>query len=134
MFAVGFSLLAGCDSKPKLAKVSGIVLIDGQPLTHGFVQVAAKGFRPASAKIGPDGKFTLSTSEDGDGVIPGTHPVAVVATESLGPGSQKWHAPQKYADTSTSGLNITIDGATTDLKIELTWAGGKPFVEKFNKE
>ena len=64
----------------------------------------------------------------------GTHPAAVVATESLGPGAQKWHAPRAYADLTSSKLNVTVDGPTQDLKIELTWAGGKPFVERYNKE
>lgn len=114
--------------------MSGIVLIDGAPLTHGFVQVAPAGFRPASGPIGSDGRFTLTTLKEGDGCVVGTHPVAVIATESLGPSGQKWHAPKQYAAQDTSGLKVTIDGPTSDLKIELTWAGGKPFVEQFNKE
>ncbi|CAN5496784.1 hypothetical protein BH11PLA2_BH11PLA2_03140 [soil metagenome] len=127
---------AGCDSGPKLVTVSGIVLIDGQPLTHGVVQVAPDGHRAAFAPIGTDGRFTLTTGPNstGDGVVLGTHRVAVIAHETLGPGSQKWHAPKKYNNIETSGLTITVDKSTNDQVLNLTWAGGKPFVESSSKE
>jgi len=112
----------GCDSGPKLVQVSGIVLIDGKPLPLGFVQVAPADYRAASAKINPDGTFTLTTNEPNDGCVKGTHPVAIIALEPLGPSAQKWHAP------------ITVDKPTKDLKIEITWSGGKPFLDKFVKE
>lgn len=127
-------LLAGCSSGPKIVPVSGQVLIDGKPLEHGVVQVAPAGFRPAVGTIGPGGRFTLETLEPGDGCVVGTHPAAVIANESTSPSSQRWHAPKKYADASTSGLQVTIDGPTDSLKIELSWDGGKPFVEHYNKE
>lgn len=131
---IGVPLLAGCDDGPKIVPVSGQVLIDGEPLTHGFVQVAPAGYRPASGKIGEDGRFTLTTTKPGDGCVVGTHPATVVGTESIDAGSQRWHAPKAYADYESSGLTVTIDGPTEDLKIELSWKGGKPFVERFSKE
>lgn len=124
----------GCESKPRIVKVSGVVLIDGKPLTLGFVQVAPLGYRAASGKINPDGSFSLTTHAENDGCVVGTHPVAVIGLETLGPTSQKWHAPKKYNSTETSGLTITVDKPTTDLKINLTWDGGKPFLDKFDKE
>src|SRR5262245_52017424 len=87
----------GCDSGPKIVPASGTVLIDGVPLTHGVVQIVPDDFRPASGKIEPDGRFTLTTLKPDDGCLVGTHKATVVATESLGPGAQKWHAPRKYA-------------------------------------
>lgn len=131
----GVVLLAvGCDSGPKVVPVAGTVLIDGKLLTHGFVQVAPANARPATGKIERDGRFTLTTLTPGDGCAVGTHPVAVIGTESLGPAAQRWHAPKKYAAADSSGLTVTIDGPTSDLKIELTWSGGGPFVEKYDKE
>ncbi|HVK17705.1 MAG TPA: hypothetical protein VM533_12215 [Fimbriiglobus sp.] len=112
--------LAGCgDGGPKIVPVSGIVLIDGQPLTYGHIQVIPSGWRPASGRIGGDGRFTLTTTVSGDGCAVGTHPVAILAGESLTPETTKWHAPQKYADVTTSDLKVTITGPTDDLKIEL---------------
>ncbi len=122
--------VSGCDSGPKMVPVSGQVLVDGQPLTVGFVQVAPDGHRAATGKIGPDGRFTLTTTKEGDGTVTGTHKAAVIAVEVLTPSSQKWHAPKKYADVKTAELTVTVPGPTDALKVELTWAGGKPFVEK----
>jgi hypothetical protein len=126
--------MAGCgDSGPKIVPASGIVLIDGQPLTYGHIQVLPDGWRPASAKIGPDGRFTLTTTVTGDGCAMGTHPVAILASESITPENTKWHAPKHYADAKTSTLTVTINGPTTDLKVELS-SGGKGSVDKTGRE
>jgi len=128
-------VLPGCgDGRPKRVPISGQVLIDGKPLTTGDLRLVPADARPAWAKIGPDGRFTLKTFEDGDGAVLGTHPVAIRATEMLGPKKIKWHAPKKYANDRTSGLTATIDGPTDSLVIELTWDGGKPFIEIIEPE
>jgi hypothetical protein len=133
--AVALCALPGCgDSGPKVVPVSGTVTIDDKPLTYGYVQVLPDGWRPATGRIGADGRFTLTTTAEGDGCAVGTHPVAILASESVGPDAMKWHAPKQYADPATSKLNVTISGPTSDLKIELKWNGGKPFTEKFQKE
>jgi hypothetical protein len=118
--------VTGCGGGPKIVPVSGTVTIDGHPLTYGHVQVLPDGYRPASGRIGPDGRFTLTTTISGDGCAVGTHTVVVLAGESLGPDTMKWHAPQRYADSKTSELTVTITEATDDLKIELKGDGGKP--------
>lgn len=128
--AAAVGCLAGCDRGPKIVPVSGIVLIDGQPLKKGSVQVMPAGYRAAAGTIGPDGRFTLTTTDDGDGCVIGTHPARVVGNENVGTSDIRWLVPKKYASAQDSGLTVTIDGPTNDLKIELTWAGGKPHIEK----
>ena len=119
--------LVGCgDAAPKIVPVSGTVLIDGQPLSYGYVQVLPTGWRPASGRLGGDGRFTLTTKVNGDGCAVGTHAVAILSSESLSPETTKWHAPKEYADAKTSGLTVTITGPTDDLKIELKGAGKQP--------
>ena len=128
-------VMPGCgDGRPRRVPISGQVLIDGKPLGLGFVRLVPESARPAWGKIGPDGRFTLKTFEDGDGAVLGTHPVAVRASESLGPTKIKWHAPKKYTDHRTSGLTVAIAKATDELVIELTWDGGKPFIETIEPE
>lgn len=118
--AVACLTLAGCgDGGPKIVPVSGFVTIDGRPLTYGHIQVIPTGWRPATGRIGGDGRFTLTTNVPNDGCAVGTHPVAILASEPVGPETLKWHAPQKYADIKTSNLTVTISGPTDDLKIEL---------------
>ncbi|MGD9128728.1 MAG: hypothetical protein PVH19_15235 [Planctomycetia bacterium] len=126
-------LLPGCsDGRPKRVKVSGTVLIDGKPLSGGFIRFYPEGGRTAWSDIDEQGRFTLSCFDKGDGVVPGTHPIAVTGTTQISQTTIKWNAPPKYAEPQTSGLKKTIDGPTDSLTIELTWKGdpkGRPFVQ-----
>ncbi len=122
---------AGCsDGRPPRVTVSGQVLIDGQPLQQGSVQFIPKGGRPAVGKIDENGRFTLSTYDTDDGVVLGVHQVAVNASEYLSAKKKKWHAPKKYATFRTTPLTQEITGSVDSLEINLTWDGGKPFVER----
>lgn len=123
-------MTAGCgDGRPERVAVTGQVMIDGKPLEHGHIRFIPKNARPAQAKIGPGGCFNLDTFGNNDGAVSGTHQVTIRATEVLSSTKIKWHAPKKYSDVQTSDLTATIDGPTDSLVIELTWDGGKPFVE-----
>jgi hypothetical protein len=133
---LGFLLLPACgcgDGRPRRVPVSGRVLIDEKPLKTGFLQVLPQGNRPASGEIAPDGRFTLTTFEDGDGCVPGKHPVAVLAGKSLSETEFQWFAPKKYADSKTSGLTLEVTESRDDIELHLTWQGSghdRPYVEK----
>ena len=132
---IGLVSSLGCsDGRPQRVPVAGQVLIDGEPLGYGFIQVIPANDRPATGKIGPDGRFQLTTFEPNDGCVSGNHSVTVIANESLGATGQRWHAPKKYMDPSTSELQVNVEGATQSLTIELSWDGGEPFVESFEAE
>jgi hypothetical protein len=122
----------GCSKGPDLVPVSGQVLIDGQPLTAGHIQFIPENERPASGEIGADGRFTLTTYDDGDGCARGTHQIVVMASKQLSPTRTQHLAPPKYGAIGRSGLTATIDESTEDLKVELTWDGGRPYVEEIN--
>lgn len=112
--------------------VSGVVTIDGKPLTCGFIRVVPESGRPSGGKIGTDGRFTLECFTNDDGCLPGTHQVEVQSFENLSETKRRWLTPKKYSSTGTSGLTVAIDKATDALRIELTWAGAPergPFVE-----
>ena len=122
----------GCGSdRPDRVPVAGQVLIDGEPVEHGFVRLIADNARPATGELRPGGRFELTCFAGQDGSTLGTHTVTVTGVEQLGPTSQRWYAPKKYANAKTSGLKATVNDATDSLVIELTWAGGHPFVETF---
>lgn len=119
----------GCSKGIDRVKVAGQVLIDGEPLTVGFIRVYPEGARDSSSKLDSEGRFDLRTYKPGDGIPLGTHVVTVNGSEWLNATRKKWHSPPKYARVATSSLSIDVTGPTEDVVIELTWGGGKPFVE-----
>lgn len=132
---VCFSVLAvvaigGCgDGRPTRVPVAGQVLIDGQPLTRGEIQFVSEVGRPSVAKLDREGRFRLSCFEENDGALLGFHKVSITAAEGLGPTKTRWYAPKKYANVNTSELTQEITGPVDDLLIEISWNGGREFVE-----
>ncbi len=121
----------GCgDGRPTRVPVSGRVLIDGEPVVHGNIRVFPQNARAASGQLGPDGRFELTTYDKGDGCVLGTHVVTVNALEPINANSQRWHAPHKYRDVGTSDLTLEVTEANDAVEIQLTWDGGKPFIER----
>ena len=133
--ALSFLALVGCGGGPddavELAPVSGIVTVKGQPKADLNVTFYPEsGGRPATGITGPDGKFTLSTYNTGDGAPVGTNKAAITGGSTDAqygpdgppqpgqPGYEAWMAQQtskvdaKYADPEKSGLvyTVTADG------------------------
>ncbi len=126
---------AGCgDGRPRRVPVSGRVLIDGKPLTLGYIRFVPDEGRPSGGDLGPDGRFRLTCYDGYDGAVVGTHRVEVAAREILGTDTLRWHAPKKYLQFDTSDVSVEIAGATDALQIDLTWDGGAPFSERFEGE
>jgi len=121
--AVALLLLAGCgDGRPRIVPTTGVVLMNGKPLTGhiGFVRVVPAGARPATGRIDPaDGRFTLTTYETNDGCVEGTHPTAVIVNTTVG-NRLIWIAPERYGDDKTSGLTVDVKGdkASVELRLE----------------
>ena len=129
-FAVVILLCSGCgDGRPERVTVSGQVLIDGKPVPTGNIKFVPEGARPSAGTLDENGRFTLTCFDGNDGVIPGKHRVQISASEIISSSKMKWFAPRKYADFRKSGLEYEITEPVDDLKIELTWDGGKPFVQ-----
>jgi hypothetical protein len=130
MAALASLAISGCgDGRPARVPISGQVLIDGQPLKFGVVKFVPDQGRPSSGKLDADGRFALHCFDDADGAVLGHHHVAVYANEALDDRRTHWHAPRKYANINTSGLEQQISEPKTELVIQLTWDGGKPFTE-----
>lgn len=124
---------SGCEKQPARFPVAGTVLIDGQPLTEGTLRFVPESGRPFTSSIASDGSFTLtehslSAESESLGVMPGVYRVAVTATRVVDEdsGEVEWLVPSRYADFRTSGLQVAIGEAKTDLKIELTSDEAEP--------
>lgn len=129
---MGVIAVGGCgDDRPERVPVAGTLTIDGKPLAKAFVNFYPASGRPSNARTDEAGRFVLGCFEDDDGAQVSTHEVSVIAVEEIGPNTMKWYAPKKYSRVDTSELSFTIDQPVDDLKIDLTWDGGKPFVEKY---
>lgn len=75
-------LLVGCGTESATVPVSGTVTYNDEPVTQGrvmFVPISQDNpshpGKSAYAEVAADGTFTLTTYEEGDGAIAGTHRV-----------------------------------------------------------
>ena len=81
--------LSGCGGGQfPVAAAKGKVVCDGKPVTMGSVTFSPIGEsgavetgKPASAAIGPDGTFVLSTNDRFDGAVVGKHRVHYMGPE-----------------------------------------------------
>lgn len=116
-------------SSRKLVKVTGVVTLDGKPLSQGTISFVTEGqgAMNAAGEISSSGYYTLSTTTKGDGVPPGVYKVRIESWETpptmdergVNPG--KSAIPDKYKDISTSGLNATINdsGRSQEFNFDL---------------
>lgn len=130
-FALGFlsCAAAGCGSwaQHELTPVTGIVLLDGQPLQSGAIITMPERGRGAQASIDATGRFSLSTRDIGEGAVPGKHQVAVIATAgadltAVDPEAKiKFTIPARYAQTDSSDLEIEVrPSQSNEVTLHLT--------------
>lgn len=137
--AVGLTVLAvvlGCSgsdrNRPQTANAGGRVTLSGQPVADATVTFSPEGpGRAASGKTDAEGKFTLSTTNTIEGVVPGTYGVAISKQRTEGgmseAESQAYYEktgkppppptvidelPEKYKSPASSLLraNVTAEG------------------------
>jgi len=122
----GIALLSGCgggEAGPALATVTGTVTLDGQPVDHGQVYFHPDSSRgttgPTSmAEIGPDGKYSIKSSQDREGAVVGFHQVRVEIRHP--PKDQNDTLPalmtlEKYSKPQTSGLTAEVKPGTENV-------------------
>lgn len=126
-------LMYGCSSSNvellPTYQVSGKVTHEAKPLSNAIVTFHpdAKGLVEGnpSAITDNEGRYELSTFEQGDGAPQGKYKVTIYWPESVPPGGLKGGAdfpPDKFNGKygeSKSDLIATISGDTTDMNFEL---------------
>ena len=129
-------VLSGCgDGRPARVLVSGRVMIDGRPVTSGAVRFIPTGGRPSTGEIDPEGRFSLSTFDPGDGCTLGTHTVIVQSMDEIDGKTRRWNTPKKYASEKTSKLVESITEATDSMQLQLTWGDERgPIIERIYGE
>ncbi len=114
-------------SHPKTIPVKGKVTYQGKPLTQGTVNFLPEDSWPAIGEIQPNGEYTLSTFEKGDGAVLGFHRVVIFSTDAnprLMPGSPHYKTPKelipkKYTTAESSGLEAIVEPGTKAIDFEL---------------
>lgn len=123
LLLIAILLATGCSNKDQLevAPVSGSVTIDGKPLSSGVVIFTPGQGRAAKGVISSSGTFELSTYQNNDGAIVGSHGVAVVPLQA-GEGDEvvSTKIPPKYHSALGSGIVLQVKaGAANEFPIEL---------------
>jgi hypothetical protein len=144
--AVAGALPAGCSKepdRPEVVPVSGTVTYKDQPVEGAVVAFRGDGqSKSATGITDANGRFQLTSYEEGDGAPAGQHVITVtkVATQAPDTSDTSMEAaaerlanptpevkpeappiPAKYADPDRSGLQETVQsGQPNDFKIELT--------------
>lgn len=116
--------LTGCGGSdlPELGTVSGLVTLDGAPLTGATVTFAPAVGRPSQGITGDDGRYALEYTAGHPGALLGKH-VVRISTERYvekPDGSveeMKERVPAKYHANST--LEATVAAGVNDLPFAL---------------
>jgi hypothetical protein len=108
--------LAGGCKRSGLVKVKGrVAYADGTPVPLGRV-VIDSGDNPTGAwgRIKSDGRFTIGTLKENDGMTPGTYRVVILdASTAGGPdGPGKDFVDERFTDYATSGLEFRVPEQT----------------------
>jgi len=121
-------LLTGCgrSGPPRIAthRAAGSVTYQGQPVPGAFVALHPKDQRLTSAPtptatVQPDGTFTLTTYEAGDGVPDGDYVVTLQWRKTVKSGRDYALGPNllpaKYARPDTSDIVVRIAAGQTEI-------------------
>jgi hypothetical protein len=116
---LGFAA-AGCGSadpnEARPVSAAGTITYQGKPLAQGQVQFVPEKGRAASGTI-ENGRFVMTTFNEGDGAIPGLHKVGVIAVEQIPSGKGKGKdsdpdsrdlIPPRYGNPHSSGISVEI--------------------------
>jgi hypothetical protein len=120
-------MVAGCNQSALESQVSGHVKLDGKPIGPGTVVFApVNGGKPATGSIESDGSYFLKTSRE-SGLSAGKYQVAVSIREMPKdvkrgdrPPLGKLLIPEKYEQSSTSGLEYQVEQGPNTIEIDLT--------------
>jgi len=126
-------ITVGCQKAKRypLAPVSGVVTLDGRPLTNAKVTFRPRRGPSSSGVTDGRGRFQLTTFRDDPGAVVGEHRVAIYsptvkkssASDVDPPRSSKQKVPLRYNDMTELTFEVRADGSD-QANFELSSANG----------
>lgn len=127
-FAAIFVLpLAGCGSVAKQGTISGVVKLDGKPVSGGFISFTLADGLPHTVDIQGDGSYRVEGIPVGEAIITVTSPpvddqarqMHIKLPTEAPPPPPKPRYPDKYADMGTSDLRYVIQPGENTYNVEM---------------
>jgi len=130
MIAALLGFAGGCGTQqPATYPVHGkVVFADGSPLRGGTVEFRANHSSGqtiiASGIVAEDGTFQLTTFENQDGAVAGTHQVIVrpkrsaASAEKFGP-AEPLAVDRRFFNYKTSGLEATVTEGDNEIELRV---------------
>jgi len=123
------SCILGCGNPHGTVKVSGVVTVNEEAppgagtITFSVVEPAT-GFpnRPAMAKFDTDGRYTVTSYDPGDGLVPGSYKAAVECYETppnMDGKPVKSHIDQRYMNGETSGFELIVEEGSKPIEFDI---------------
>jgi hypothetical protein len=134
VLSVCFVGCAGSGDNPPTSEVTGVVTYQGTPLSSVTVTFMPQNGRPAMGITDEQGQYVLSTFEENDGALPGTHSVTITNYSQEFdpmPGTPEYEEAQKnpkpprfparYSDPTQSDLTAEVKpGEENEFPFDLT--------------
>ncbi len=105
----------GSGDRPNLGLVSGVVTLDGKPLSGASVSFNQAGFRPSIGMTDNEGRYELVYLRDIKGATLGKHVVKIKLVSLSGEPIKQ--LPKKY--NSDSQLNYEVKAGENEFNFEL---------------
>ena len=129
LFAVGCG-----PGGPEIARVEGIVTMDGKPLPNAIIMFVPTNGRPSASETNAEGKYVLEFSGGRQGAIPGVNRVEIntarLAYEKDGKNypAVKESVPAKYNRLTT--LEFDVEKGKKNVANFALQSGGKIFQDQ----
>lgn len=124
------SPVVGCgQSGPEVVPVKGTITYGGGSWPKpGFLHFAAESGsneanRPAVGQFDTEGRLTVTTFKDGDGLTPGKYRIGVISYETPPSKTEltfpKNYVPVRFQSAATSGLTVTVKPGQKVIALDL---------------
>ena len=120
--ALWFCFGCGQQSGPPLAKVSGTVTLDGQPVQSAGLEFIADAGGVAYGKTDASGHYYMSFGNSRTGALVGKNLVRITSNDKVVIGDKKYEStevfPKKYNTNSEQFVEVAKGSNTFDFKCE----------------